>query len=235
MNHVTATMKRLIAASLLLLTAQSASVLADEAEGGESPPDLHPAELAGESDLVAVVQVDRTDYERRRGAPVEGTAWLEVLLPYKVPRPIDRIRVIEEGYGEDRCYFDDVPLWAEQPRYLVFLTAAEKGNYEGHRSACKLHVLVTADNRYAVRWPQDDLHLDESDEGLVQELEFVGPDSAIDVTEMTSIRRDDLRQRYRLEDVGDGTYRYTHGIPLEDFRSLLGADTLTLDRQQLGR
>jgi hypothetical protein len=220
---------------ILLLSLNPPLALANEPEEGDSPPDLHPSELASESDLVAVVQVDRTDYERRRGAPVAGTAWLEMLLPYKVPRPIDRVRIVEEGYGEDRCYFDDVPLWAEQPRYIVFLKAAEKGDFEGHRSGCKLDVLVTADNRYAVRWPQDDLHLDESDEALVQELEFVGPGSAVDVTEMTSIRRDDLQQRYRLEDAGDGQYRYTLGIPLEDFRLLLGADNMTLDRQQLGR
>ena len=225
-------MKNIVSFLLLLLPAL---VLADEAEDDAPPPERHPSELASESDLVALVQVDRTHYERKRGAPVAGTAWLEVLLPYKVERPIDRIRLIEEGFGEDRCYFDDAPLWAEQPRYLVFLTAADKGNFEGHRSTCKLHVVVTTNNRYAVRWPQDDLHLEASDEALIQELEFIGPGSTIDVSEMTSIRRDNLQKRYLLADAGDGRYRYTRGILLEDFRTLLGADNLTLDRQQLGR
>jgi len=228
-------MNKLIPFLFVLLATSSTLTLADEDDAEPAPPDLHPEALASESDLVALIQVDRTDYERRRGAPVAGTGWLQVLLPYKVQRPIDRIRVVEEGFGEDRCYFDDAPLWEEQPRYLVFLTAAEKGNFQGHRSTCKLHVLVTDDNRYAVRWPQDKLHLDEGDEALVQELDFVGPDSFIDVSEMTSIRRNDLQQQYRLEDAGDGRYRYTRGIPLEDFRTLLGADNLTLDRQQLGR
>ncbi|MEE4329739.1 MAG: hypothetical protein V2J10_02650 [Wenzhouxiangella sp.] len=228
-------MSKLIPALFALLLLSPLPVIADESEDDEPAPDLHPQALASESDLVALVQVDRTNYERRRGAPVAGNAWLDVLLPYKVQSPVDRIRVVEEGFGEDRCYFDDVPLWAEQPRYLVFLKAIERGNFQGHRSACKLQVLVTADNRYAVRWPQDELHLNEADEAMIQALDFVGPGSWIDVSEMTSIRLNDLRERYRLEDAGDGRYRYTRGILLEDFRTLLGAENLTVDRQQLGR
>jgi hypothetical protein len=200
----------------------------------ESRP-LTPAELAAESDLVVLVQVDRVNYEYRRGFPVEGRAWLKVLVRYKVPQPIDLVRLVEEGFGEDRCYFADTPMWEEPPRYLLFANQVERRNFEGNRNGCKLEVVVTRDNQYAVRWPQDNLNLDEDGLALVRELEFQGPGASIDVSEMTSIRREDMMERYYLEDAGDQRYRYTRGILLEDFRQLLGEENLTLDRQQRGR
>jgi hypothetical protein len=221
-------MKKYLIALLLLLPALA---LAEDS----SPRAMSPAELAADSDLVVLAQLDRVNYEKRRGFAVEGTAWLNVLVRYKVPQPIDRIRLVEEGFGDDRCYFEDVPMWLEMPRYLLFLNQAEGRNFEGNRNGCKLEVLVTRDNRYTVRWPQDGLHLDSEDEALVQELEFHGPNATIDVSEMTSIRREDLQQRYFLVDAGDGNYRYTRGILLEDFRKLLGEDNLTQDRQTRGR
>ncbi|MFU8833472.1 MAG: hypothetical protein ACNA7J_15140 [Wenzhouxiangella sp.] len=201
----------------------------------EPPRAMTPAELAADSDVVVLVQLDRVNYEFRRGFPVKGSAWVKVLVRYKVPEPMDRIRIVEQGFGDDRCYFDEIPMWQEQPRYLMFLNRDEERDFRGHRDGCKLEVLVTRDNRYAVRWPQDALVLDEAGEQLVRELDFHGAGAFVDVSEMTSIRREDLQEKYYLEDVGDNNYRYTRGILLEDFRQLLGEENLTMDRQIRGR
>jgi hypothetical protein len=221
-------MKNLMIALLLLLPA---TLMAEETTSRA----LSPAELAADSDVVVLAQLDRVNYEMRRGFPVEGRAWLKVLVRYKVPQPLDLVRVGEEGFSDDRCYFDEVPMWKELPRYLLFLNQDEGRGFRGNRNGCKLDVLVTSDNRYAVRWPQDNLHLDTFGESLVQELDFHGPSAFVDVSEMTSIRREDLQQRYFLADDGEGRYRYTRGILLEDFRQLLGEDNLTQDRQIRGR
>lgn len=228
-KHVKAVMKRPMLLFLLLILPFLA--LAEQADRVQ----MTPAELAADSDLVVLAQVDRVDYEYRRGFPVEGRAWLKVLVRYKVPEPLDYLRVAEEGLGDDRCYFADTPMWQELPRYLVFLNTDEGRGFSGNRNGCRLDVLVTGDNRYAVRWPQDGLILDESGLGLVQELEFQGPGAFVDVREMTSIRRDDLQERYFLVDAGSGKYRYSRGILLEDFRQLLGEENLTTDRRQRGR
>lgn len=230
-------MKRYLTLLLFLLPAFA---LAEEStpDAEESTPvAMSPAELAADSDLVVLAQLDRVNYEKRRGFPVEGTAWFNVLVRYKVPQPIDRIRLVEEGFGEDRCYFENVPMWLELPRFLLFLNQAEGRNFEGNRNGCKLEVLVTRDNRYAVRWPQEGLHLTaEEEEQWVRELDFHGPSAYVDVSEMTSIRREDVQERYFLAtDDENRRYRYTRGILLEDFRRLLGEENLTQDRQQRGR
>lgn len=230
-------MKRLIAVSLLLAGSLWLSPVSgqDDAETEAEYQPLHPSQLAAESDAVVLAQVDRVNYETRRGFPVSGAAWIRVLVRYKVPSPIDFVKVAEEGFGPDRCYFDDGPMWEELPRYLVFLNRADKHEFEGHRGGCKLEVLVTDDNRYAVRWPQEGLVLNPEDEALIQELTFQGPGAYVDVSEMTSIGREDLLREYHMVDTGDNRYRYTRGIRLEDFREhLIGSDNLTRDRQQRG-
>ncbi len=203
------------------------------AEDDERAP-ATPRELADSSEIIVLAQLDRTNYEMRRGFPVSGKGWARVLIRYKVPRPIDRVRIVEEGFGDDRCYFPDTPMWQELPRYLLFLNRDEDGNHIGNRAGCMFEVLVTRDNRYAVRWPQDGLALEEGDEALVQTLDFHGPGSTMDVREMTSIRREQMREDYFLEPIEgeDGLMRYTRGIPLDDFRDLMGADNLTRERRQ---
>ncbi len=198
---------------------------------------LHPSQLAAESDLVALVQLDRTNYQRRRDFPVSGDAWVQVLLPYKVPGPTDRIKIVEEGFGDDRCYFPEAPLWAEAPRFLMFLKREEDGrDFEGHRGGCMLEVAVTTDNRYAVRWPQDLLVLDDDELDLIEELQFAGPGAMVDLSEETRLGRERMAERYFMVEDKDQHYRYTRGIPLEVFRErILGSENLTRDRQLLGR
>jgi hypothetical protein len=232
-------MNRFAIPLLVALLASAPSWAQDEqaasAETDETVTRLHPSQLAAESDLVVLGQLDRLDYERRRGFPVGGTAWVDVLVRYKVPQPIDLVRIVEEGFGPDRCYFPDVPLWQELPRYLLFLKRGEGRDYVGHRAGCMLEVLVTADNRYAVRWPQDALILKEDELELVEELDFIGPGATMDATDTTSIGRAELIEDYYMEDLGDRTLRYTRGIPLEVFRErIMGSEALTRDRQQRG-
>jgi len=193
----------------------------------EVGPAPHPSQRAQQSDFVALIQLERLDYERRRGFPVGGRAWAEVLIRYKSDQPIDLLRIEEEGLGPERCYFPDVPLWQELPRFLVFLHRAEGQDFRGHRGGCMLEVLVTADNRYAVRWPQDRLTLREEDRRWIETLDFVGPGSTIDGDEFTSIRRDQLVRDYAMEEIEGRRLRYTRGIPLETFRrEILGPDAL---------
>ncbi|TVQ40626.1 MAG: hypothetical protein EA370_03475 [Wenzhouxiangella sp.] len=226
-------MRKLI--TLVLTAALLPGLLA--AETGRSGPS--PAELAASSEVVVLARLDRANYDKRRGFPVRGSAWVRVLVAYKVPHPMDLIRIFEEGLGEDRCYFDDAPLWQESPRYILFLNHKEQRSYEGNRATCRLDVLVTRDNRYAVRWPQAGLYLSDDELDLVQELEFHGPGATLDASEMTSIRREETMASYFMvedgEDRSKARLRYTRGILLEDFRTLLGSENLTSDRIQRGR
>jgi len=208
--------------------------LAQEA-GSQAASDrpLHPSRLASESDLVALIQLERLNYERRRGFPVGGHAWVDVLIRYKTDQPIDRLRIEETGLGPDRCYFPDVPLWQELPRYLVFLHRAGRGDFAGHRGGCMLDVLVTAEHRYAVRWPQNGLTLNDDELELVEALEFIGPGATIEGAELTSLRKEALMRDYAMEEAGGTALRYTRGIPLEIFREqIIGNQALTREGRQ---
>ena len=223
----------LITLSLFLLLPWLVMAETDEEQERERPPT--PFELAAESDYVVLARLLIYEYEKRRDIPVEGKTWFNVLVPYKVPRPVDRLRVIEEGFGDDKCYFDDIPLYEQMPRYLLFLVTDEDGDIRGHPDVCALPIVVTTDNRYVVRWPIKRVTLDDEVEDLVQEFEFHGTGAFIDLSEMTSLRREDTIEELHLTEVERGEYRYTRGILLEDFRKLLGAENLTRDRIQRGR
>jgi hypothetical protein len=72
--------------------------------------------------------------------------------------------------------------------------------------------------------------------GLVQELDFQGPGAFVDVSEMTSIRRDDLQERYFLVDAGEWSSIATAAAFCWKISArLLGEENLTQDRQQRGR
>jgi hypothetical protein len=234
-------MKRLILIGLLALTAPVVAQDAADEDGGDDALPT-PAELAAESDYVLLAQLDVYEYERRREIPVSGSSWFDVLLPYKVPAPVERVKVAEEGFGEGKCYFDEADLWNEMPRYLLFLVDAEDedgGNdgvpeVRGHPELCKVPVLATADNQYVVRWPLEGLRFEADVESLIEEFDFRGPAAYIDLTDRMSYEREAEVEEKQLELTEDGRYRYTRGIPLTEFRRLLGAENLTRDRQKLG-
>lgn len=190
------------------------------------------AELAARADLVAVVRVLDTDYEYARGFPSGGTAFLQVLVAYKVSRPLeDIIKVYEEGLHAGECYFENPTVWEEGRRHLVFLKFSPEveDQYNGLPGGCKLDVLVSRDNRYALRYPvsgiavADDLNpyarsMDFSDEYAHVKDENISPD-----------------ERQALLDAGylvknGQRFAFTHGIELSVIRKLMGPDALTVDR-----
>lgn len=223
-------MKSILTACILILALPA---LAEDA------PDLPtPEELAAGSDYIVLARLQAYDYEERRDIPVEGKTWFEVLVPYKVPSPTDTVRVIEEGFGEGKCYFDHIPLYEEMPRFLLFLVEDDNGNLRGHPDGCAIPLLVTTDNHYVVRWPVDTIELPEEAEALVQEFEFHGTAAFVDLGDLTRHRRERRIEKDHLAKVEDGKrgqYRYTRGILLEDFRPFLGAENMTRDRIQRGR
>ncbi|MEM1411040.1 MAG: hypothetical protein AAGH19_01675, partial [Pseudomonadota bacterium] len=128
----------LFSASLgFLLTHGATGASAQEEE--TPPPSLQ--ELAAEADLVALVQVLDTDYEYARDFPIGGTAFLRILIPYKLDRPLpDIIQVYEEGLHDTECYFPNPPVTEEGRRYLLFVRQNPdvEDQYLGLDAGCSL-------------------------------------------------------------------------------------------------
>jgi len=228
---------------LLFAGATSAQEPTEPDESAEDRPLTTPAQRADESDYVVLAQLHIYKYENKRDVPVAGDSWFDVLVSYKVPRPVERIKVVEEGFGERKCYFEDVELFNEMPRYLLFLVdyeQGEAGEVRGHPDGCAVPVVTTTDNRYAVRWPIENLRFDSDVESLVEELEFHGPGAFVDLSDMVGYRREEQIERLDLVPAEDDRgrreiYRYTRGIPLGVFRKeLIGTENLTRDRIQRG-
>lgn len=183
------------------------------------------ADRAATSDLVTLAQLDRTDYEYTRGFPIDGRAWFAALLDYKAPRVVERFIVNESGLKEIECYFPEVDAGVEGPRYLLFLNTDPEGGYLGHPDGCAFEVLVNADNRYAIRWPQAALggeggQGDANLQALVEEMRFQGPSARIDASDMLAHQREARADTQFLR--VDGTdLMPTRGIPLSAFRRLM--------------
>lgn len=211
--------------------ALAANGLAQETTEERPSPTL--ASLVSTADLVAVVQVLDTDYEYTREFPSGGTAFLRVLVPYKVSRPLeDIVEVYEEGLHQGECYFESPTVLEEGRRHLVFLRFSEdfEDQYTGLDAGCKLEVLVTNENRYALRYPLHGLPLADDVSALARELTYQDSYAVVAEADITPPDRIQLLDQGYLEPVGEQHFRYTHGVPLEDFRELLGPDALTLDR-----
>lgn len=199
----------------------------------QTPERLSPADLAAASEVIVLAQLIYVDYERPRDSPVEGIARFDVLLPYKVPHPVNRLTVFEEGVKDIECYFPEEPAAGEQRRYLLFLVPDpdKDERYRGNPHGCALEVLTTRENHYAVRWPQDTVVLDDEAEALVRELDFYGPGSRIDATTMTSTSIERRAENDAMKQV-EGHLVYTRGILLGEFRRLMGEAGVTPDRIQ---
>ncbi len=112
------------------------------------------SELAEKADLVAVAQVKDTDYVYTRSFPSEGSAYLKILIAYKLkPETGEIIEVYEKGLHPNECYFENPTVFEEGRRYLVFfrLDPEDPGIYRGLAQGCALEILVTEDNRYALK------------------------------------------------------------------------------------
>lgn len=185
------------------------------------------ADRASTSDIVALTQLDRIDYEYKRDFPVDGDAWLRPLIAYRSQAPLkDVIIVHEQGLSENECYFPRMAPWDERPRYLLFLvTDSESGTIEGHPDGCAIEILVTADGGYAARWPQpafggENGRGDENLQAMVEEMTFQGPMARIDASDLLIHQRRERARRdfMRLE---DSTLIPTRGIELTDLRRLM--------------
>lgn len=198
------------------------------------PPTLE--ELAAEADLVALVQVLDTDYEYARDFPVGGTAFLRVLIPYKLDRPLpDIIEVYDEGLHEGECYFPNPPVTEEGRRYLVFVRRNPDvaGQYLGLGPGCSLTALVTADNRYALRYPAEGLEVADDLAALARPMDFADAHAVLDYEALDPDERNAMLEQGLLNAQEDRRYKLTHGIPLGAARRLLGEDNLTRDRALL--
>src|SRR5699024_16359 len=174
--RVKRTMNKIIATALLLLALPLAAQ--ESSDSSQDKPLTTPAERAAESDYVVLAQLRIYKYETRRDIPVKGDTSFDVLVPYKVPKPVDTLKVVEESFGEGKCYFQDVELFGQMPRYLLFLVdnpEGKAGEVRGHPDGCAVSVVATTDNRYVVRWPIENMRFEKDAEALVQTFEFQGP------------------------------------------------------------
>lgn len=185
------------------------------------------ADRAATSDIVALAQLDRIDYEYKRDFPVDGEAWLRPLITYRSQAPLKGVIIVrEQGLSENECYFPRMAPWDERPRYLLFLVEdSESGTIKGHPDGCAIQILVTADGSYAARWPQpafggEDGRGGEALQALVEEMTFQGPMARIDASDMLVHQRRERAERdfMRLE---DSMLIPTRGIELTDLRRLM--------------
>ncbi len=226
---------------LLSLLSLSLTCLADQAVNDAEMTDPTPeraavslSELAASADVVAVVQMRDGDYRYQRGFPVSGSAYLQMLIPYKVDQALDLVEVYETGLHEHECYFPNPTVFEEGRRYLVFLRRDpdDAERYRGLKEGCALDVLVTADSAYALRIPATGIVLSDPLLDFAKALVFADPYSRETDETLDSVKRDVWLEKGWLRRVTgeDGEeLQYTLGVSLEDVRSLMGPDGVSLD------
>ncbi len=208
------------------MTLFATSGLGEDLGSPPLPSDL--AGLAARADLVAVIKVLDTDYEYTRDFPSGGTAFLKVLIPYKVTRPLeDIVEVYEEGLHAHECYFPDPSVLEEGRRFLVFLRLSDdvEDQYNGMEQGCALEIFVTTDNRYALGAPLLGLHLTRDYLEHAVPLEFSDAHALMSYEELASEQRTAWLDAGWLVKAGSH-YRRTHGVELGVFRKLLEIDPL---------
>jgi hypothetical protein len=184
--------------------------------------------LAAKADLVALAQVKDTDYVYTRSFPSEGSAFLKILIAYKLNRPAEEvIEVHEKGLHPNECYFENPTVLEEGRRYLVFfrLDPEDPEIYRGLAEGCALEILVTADNRYALKYPVKGIDLADNLDKLAIEYEFHDNYALVSEETLSPAERDDLLARGLIIPY-QGKFKYTHGIDLTTARSLIGIEAL---------
>ena len=200
------------------------------------PPSL--ADVAGAADFIGLVQVMDTDYEYQREFPTGGTAYLRVLIPYKVNRPVpDIIDLYEEGLHEYECYFPDTSPGEEGQRFLLFArdNPEVEGQFVGMEQGCAMTVLVNRDNEYVLQYPLAGLEVSNQLGDLAVPVDYADAHAVIEYEDLEVEERNALLAAGFLEELEDRTYKPTHGISLSDFRQLIGEENLTRDRSLLRR
>mgnify|MGYP001819043310 CR=1 FL=1 len=214
---------------LLLLTLFLASLTATAEEPAEASTDaVSLTELATAADLVALVQARDTDYFLRRDIPVSGSAFLRILIPYKMDQNIDLVEVYEKGLHENECYFPNPTVFEEGRRYLLFVQRDPEDleRYRGLPQGCALEALVMADNRYAARWPLDGIQLSDPVEELVTEMEFADGYALVNDDDLPPAARNAMLKAGQIVAEGEGSWRFTRGIDLSELRRLIDPEAL---------
>lgn len=192
------------------------------------------AQLAAGADFIGIVQVDDREYETVRDIPSKGFANLRVLVTYRHPGEVREapgsVQVYEEGFEKDTCYYPE--RQNEGRRYLVFLQkrtgktpdGEKREGYEGSRPGCMMPILVTSDNRYALRYPLPGVDVPSD---LVRNLVFADPDAFVEAgADLSYTRVDYLVEQGWLREADNDRHVYTKGVYLRDARRLMdmGAD-----------
>ena len=224
---------------LVLLIVATALLANDE----RPVPPISLADLGAKAEVIVLAQVKDTDYFYRHEYPVSGSAYLKILIPYRIDKPLEIIEVHEQGLHENECYFSNPTVFEEGRRYLLFLQRDpdQPERYRGLTVGCALDVLVKGDHHYALRYPVTGIDLADALEDLATEMQFGDSYAIEDEDSLTSTERNVLldagwivpfekSKEKKLPDVPgapqvDGTNRqwiYTHGIDLATIRKLLG-------------
>jgi hypothetical protein len=221
---------RLLLGSFLVFSswilASDKTPLNEEMDKQNRPVSL--SELAAKADLVAVAQVKDTDYVYTRSFPSEGSAFLNILIAYKENRPGDEIiEIYEKGLHPNECYFENPTVFQEGRRYLVFfrIDPEDPETYRGLAQGCALEILVSKDNRYALKYPIVGLRLADKLDELATEYDFQDYYALVSEESLSPAERDDLLERGLIVPYQD-QFKYTHGIDLTVARSLIKAEAL---------
>jgi hypothetical protein len=186
------------------------------------------SELAAKADLVAVAQVKDTDYTYTRSFPSEGSAFLKILIGYKLPKSGEEIiEVYEKGLHPGECYFENPTVLEEGRRYLVFfrIDPLATETYRGFPEGCALEIFVTADNRYALKYPLEGINLTDKLDELVVEIDFHDNYALVEPDSLSPSRRDDLLAKGLVIPYQE-KFKYTHGVELSAARKLISKAAL---------
>jgi hypothetical protein len=183
------------------------------------------AELAMSSDLVVLAQVKDTDYFMRRDIPVSGSAYLKVLIPYKVNSPVDLIEVYEKGLHDHECYFPNPSVFEEGRRYLLFLKKdpEDEDRYRGMPQGCALDVLVGSDNRYALRYPVTGIDLSDPLGEFAHDMRFSDGYAVINDEALLPAQRKAMLGAGQIApfDSSGHQWMYTQGVSLTAVRKVM--------------
>ena len=188
-------------------------------------------ELATKADLVAIAQVKDTDYVFTRSFPSEGSAYLKILIAYKVNRPGEEIiEVYEKGLHPYECYFENPTVFEEGRRYLVFFRndPEDPEVYRGFPEGCALEIFVSKDNRYALKYPIEGIDLTDKLDELATEYDFRDNYALASEELLSPAERDDLLSRGLIIPYQD-KFKYTHGVDLTTARKLITTEALKPD------
>jgi len=186
------------------------------------------SELAAKADLVAVAQVKDTDYVYTRSFPSEGSAFLRILIAYKQNRPGEEIiEVVEKGLHANECYFENPTVFEEGRRYLIFfrISPDQPETYKGMDEGCALEILVTEDNRYALKYPLVGIHVADNLDELVQGYTFRDNYAVVADESLSPGDRNNLLERGLIKPYQDG-FKFTHGVDLTSARNLISPAAL---------